>query len=677
MAEINYEFRERMLEVHKPHRRMPFAVCKENQIEITPDWVICLPADPDRVLYNAARDLEDYFTVSMELSLRVQLGGELPAKAILYQYDEALTDGRYRLAVTENRVVLAGGDSRAAAQAGYFLEDLMNLEEGPFLSLQDTVRTPLYTTRMVHSGYGLDQYPDNHMKVIAHTGINALLVFVKGINETPFGYQDFNDLIYRAAGYGLDVYVYSYLKNTVYPEGEEGQAFYDRLYGDLFRSCPGFKGVILVGESCEFPSRDPRTCGRLRLDNMDEQGNKLDPRPLPGWFPCSDYPLLINMIKTAVQKVKPEAELVLWSYNWGKVEEELRLPLIQALPKDVTLQATFEMFEYVEHEGVLDRMADYCLYFEGPGQYFVSEAKEAARQGLKLYSMTNTGGATWDMGTIPYVPAPYQWLRRHKAMHQYHDSCGLCGIMESHHYGIYPSFITDLAKWMFHTPDVDAEALLRRIAVREFSEETADRVLEAWQEFSQGIRRVVTNKFDQYGPYRVGPSFPLLMEKEYVFPSPFWAHHGNNKIVFPLYPYPLATEEDYKRIHHELRYAKEALAHFDRGADLLEEALLHIHPSKQAEARRMAGLGRFMARAVETAIHTKEWHIARTEGNYAALPAIAEAEIANAERTVPLVEYDSRLGYEPSMEYMCDRAHLEWKIAVTQQVLQEEVLPKI
>ena len=208
MTEINYAFRERMLEVHKPHRRMPFAVCKQDQIEITADWVICLPTNPDRVLYNAARDLEDYFAVSMELSLRVQLGGKRPAKVILYQYDNTLTDGRYRLAVTENQVVLAGGDSRAAAQAGYFLEDLMNLEEGPFLTLQDTLRTPLYTTRMVHSGYGLDQYPDNHMKVIAHTGINALLVFVKGLNETPFGYQDFNDLIYRAAGYGLDVYVY-------------------------------------------------------------------------------------------------------------------------------------------------------------------------------------------------------------------------------------------------------------------------------------------------------------------------------------------------------------------------------------------------------------------------------------------------------------------------------------
>ena len=50
--------------------------------------------------------------------------------------------------------------------------------------------------------------------------------------------------------------------------------------------------------------------------------------------------------------------------------------------------------------------------------------------------------------------------------------------------------------------------------------------------------------------------------------------------------------------------------------------------------------------------------------------AIAEDEIGNALRTIPLVEADSRLGYEPSMEYMCDRAHLEWKIRHTKAAAQ-------
>ena len=55
------------------------------------------------------------------------------------------------------------------------------------------------------------------------------------------------------------------------------------------------------------------------------------------------------------------------------------------------------------------------------------------------------------------------------------------------------------------------------------------------------------------------------------------------------------------------------------------------------------------------------------------MAALAEAEIANTEAAIPLVEFDSRLGWEPSMEYMADREHLEWKIEQVRHVLEEEM----
>ncbi|MBQ9769706.1 MAG: hypothetical protein IJW27_05830, partial [Clostridia bacterium] len=204
---------------------------------------------------------------------------------------------------------------------------------------------------------------------------------------------------------------------------------------------------------------------------------------------------------------------MLWSYNWGKQPLEPRLELIRNIPKGITLEVTFEMFERVEREGVSDKIADYALYFEGPGQYFVSEAEEAKKLGIRLYSMTNTAGATWDIGVIPYVPAPGQWMRRYQQIRKYHDECGLVGLMESHHFGAYPSFITDLAKWMYHSPDTPEHEILTAFATRDFSAETAERVLEAWECFSEGIRHTVTNNTDQYGPYRIGPGYPLLFEK--------------------------------------------------------------------------------------------------------------------------------------------------------------------
>lgn len=676
--ERNYQFRQRMSEVHKPNRRMPYATLKKGQIEIDNTWTIYIPTKEDRIIYTAARDLTDYFAVSMGLSLRLQVGGSCPEKTIVYQTDPALTGNCYRLHVTERQVLLAGADSRGAAQAGYYLEDLMNLEEAPYLALQDTLKKPLYETRMTHSGYGLDLFPDQHLSAIAHAGFTAILLFVKGYNHCSSCYQDFNDIIYRAEGYGLDVYVYSYLKNEVYPEGEEGQEFYNRLYGDLFRKCPGFKGVILVGESCEFRSRDERTSRMMRLENKLPNGERIiKDKPNPGWWPCWDYPLLLTMIRNAIHSVKPKAELVLWSYNWGKHPEEPRLELIRNLPEGITLEVTFEMFERIEREGILDKIADYALYFEGPGKYFISEAIQAKKQNLRLYSMTNTAGATWDMGVIPYVPAPGQWLRRHQAMRKYHDECGLIGLMESHHFGVYPSFITDLAKWMYHAPDTPEEEILRRLAIRDFSPETADTVLKAWKEFDEGIRHTVTNNVDQYGPYRIGPGYPLLMEKNYVLPSEPWTKFAGNAICDPLYPYNFEKEGAYPRIEHEMRYAKLAANHYDRGAELLEGIIPQIPESKREDAYRLANLGRFMARCADTTLHTKEWAIARESKDYAAMLTIAKAEIRNAKATLPLVEFDSRLGWEPSMEYMCDKAHIEWKIETTQKVLEEEVKPLI
>ena len=38
------------------------------------------------------------------------------------------------------------------------------------------------------------------------------------------------------------------------------------------------------------------------------------------------------------------------------------------------------------------------------------------------------------------------------------------------------------------------------------------------------------------------------------------------------------------------------------------------------------------------------------------------SERENVLDTIPLVEADSRLGWEPRMDYVCDRSHLEWKL---------------
>lgn len=683
MAEVNFQFRERYQQVHKPDRRMDWATPSAFDVEVDSAWTIRIPSEEDIVLYNAAQDLQDYFSVSM--GVFVPFGRDaICDKCIEYIIDPSLGKNNYRLIVEPDHIRLIGFDAAAAARAGYLLEDLMNLNEAPFVQIQDTTRNVMFAPRMIHSGYDIDVFPDGYLQNLAHYGFTTLLIYVRSLDE----YARFNDIIDRAAQYGLNVYAYSTLFNRVYPEGEEGLKYYDNVYGELFRRCPGFAGIVFVGESAEFPSKDPATTGRLRQDNVGPDGKPIVKGCNPGWWPCNDYHVLIEMIKNVIHKERPDVDVVLWSYNWGFQEEALRLALIDRLPKDISLQATFEMFETVERDGRLAKTVDYALWFEGPGRYFTSEAIRAQENGIRFYAMTNTGGRTWDIGTVPYEPFPYQWLKRYRAMKNAHDEWGLAGIMDSHHYGWAPSFISDFSKWMFDAPETDPDRILRRIAVRDFSEETADTVLEAWRICSDAVADLISTEPDQYGPCRVGPAYPLLLWKRgFVFASPEGQRFGGNKICYPYYNYYIEAPGRLESLFATVKWHTRAGLAFDRGADLLEKVMDRIHPSKRDEALRQINIFRYFAATMRTSVNTKEWYLRRKQLEREDLCDqdkktvaqemldIAAREIENAKKTIPLVQFDSSLGYEPCMGYMCDESHIWDKINATNKAIEEELMP--
>lgn len=694
--ERNYEFRQRLLEVHKPCRRDYARACGEGEMEIADGADIFVPSSSGRVLMRAARDMQDYLAVSMGISARVRSVGDVAsalsgrrgcvAFSAAERAEPDLPDGDaprgYRVDCGENAVV-TGRDEAGAMQGGFYLEDMMNLRRAPFLARGTVSGCPLFSPRMVHSGYGLDSYPDAYLAQVAHAGMDAILVFVKGVDATPYGYLDFNELCFRAAEYGLDVYAYSYLKSGMHPDEPGAAAYYDRVYGSVFKSCPSFRGIVLVGESVEFPSRDERTTGRP-YDAPAPDGLP-DPRPSPGWWPCRDFPQWLGVVKAAVRKYREDADIVFWTYNWGYVEEQYRLELIESLPSDISLLVTFEMFEKLKTGPVTSTCVDYTLMFEGPGAYFLSEAKAAKARGIRLYSMTNTGGLTWDIGVIPYEPAPGQWMRRHRAVLEARERYGLCGLMESHHYGFWPSFVSDLAKWTFRSGSPAPGAVLRLLAERDFGAENADVALEAWNLWSEGIRRYFSTNEDQYGPFRIGPAYPLVLNRGVTVPESPFAMFGN-RIFNTAYGNadsgrcsPLSL-----RLPVEIAGLEEMRRDFDAGADLLDSLAPKLNECLRDDAVRMAGLGRFIANSALTAIHVKRWYRAKlrllsaqTNPELSAaveeMEAIARAEIGNAEATIPLVRRDSRLGWEPSMEYMCDESHLRWKIRQVERVIDREL----
>ncbi len=698
--ERKYEFRRRLEEVHKPNRRDPSIRAGRDELEITEDWRIVVDEAAGPHLLHTAKDLQDYLLVSMNVSVRLTRAkwvaewassGErvivLATKAELPEFGGSLAKARsYRVVAEAERIVVCGYDERGASQGSYYLEDEMNWREAPVWKRGTVEREPLFSPRMTHSGWGLDRYPEAHLNALAHAGIDAIMVFVKDVDETPEGYQDFNYLVDRAELYGLDVYVYSYLTSRLHPDDPDAQAYYESTYGKVFKACPRFKGVILVGESCEFPSKDPNTTGKLRLEWPADQPQT---KPSPGWWPCLDFPQWLTLLSGTIRAHNPDADIVFWTYNWGYAPKEDRLALIRALPENITLQVTFEMFEQIRNEHVTHVCVDYTLSNVGPGEYFRSEAEVARERGIKLYAMSNTGGLTWDFGVIPYEPFPGQWNRRHSALLKAREDWGLSGLMESHHYGWWPSFVSELAKWAYWSPSPTYEEALAMIAKRDFGEEAAPLALEAWNAWSEAIRHYVPTNEDQYGPFRVGPSYPLVFRKPMFskavqMPAAKHAMFGNEIVLTDYEPLEDARQSlGVSRIDVELRSLGRMLDRMEEGNGLLERALALTPENKRVDGMFMLGSGQFIARSLQTTIHVKEWWKLKkqllSEGDTDKATALLEQmeelafrEIANAEATIPLVEADSRLGWEPSMDYMTDVEHLHWKIAQVRSVLDSE-----
>lgn len=678
--------------------------------------MIIVARNAHRLLLDGARDLHDYFMVSMGESVQLRqvddvqtapersivfcLDGDLPAVAV----DPGPTRS-YRICVRSDRIILCGVGDRGAAQAGYFLEDLLNLRGAPFLAARDESRSPVFAPRMTHSGWGLHDFPDAYLNQIAHAGMDSILIFASAPDHVPDGMvnrhpergsrgrpQSFAAIADRCETYGLDVYLYAdfHADKAPHPSDPGAERFYDEVYGRCFQLCPKAKGIILVGESIEFPSHDPLTTGRLRLDPTP--GQLPTTKPSPGWWPCTDFPQWVEQVRDACRRYNPDAEIVFWTYNWGWAPEPERLQLINSLPADITVQVTFEMFESIKHDGVTSRCVDYTASVVGPGSYFSSEAAAAHERGIKLLAMSNTGGLTWDFGSIPYQPIPQQWSKRHQALTQAQRDWGLAGLMENHHFGWWPSIVSDLAKWAYWSPTPHPDEALRAIAVRDFGT-GADQALAGWQAWSDAATDYIPTNADQYGPFRIGPSYPLTLFTRPQLVVAEDAMVGDLIVHIPYEPDPGSASgtggrpdktANAIRISAELASLTRMLSRWREGSALMAEAVTLAPAYRQPQGSAMANLGTFIEHCIQTTIHVKQWWQLRSrllieDDPDAAdelldrLTTLGGRELDNARQAIGNVERDSRLGWEPSMDYLGDADHIRWKIAHLQHALDHEI----
>lgn len=674
-AEQPYAFRAELETVHERGIRDRSIVRAADEFAFTDGAVVSVPSGCD-LLFRAAQDFADYLAISQDVSVRV--ASDEGDAALTLRLEGSLDVRSYEVKVTEKEVDVVAADERAAAQALYHLEDLMSLSRSPFLRHGTERRKAKYSPRMIHSGWGIDTFPENYLRRAAHHGFDAILVFVKEAGRTARGWDDVNAIIRTAKRWGIDTYLYSYVHAPVHPDDPKAPEVFRNSFGAIARDYPEAKGYIFVGESCHFPSKDPRTNGKAWPDKP-EPG---DDRPYPGNYPCSDYPDWLKGVKAAIDRESPGADIVFWTYNFGNKPEDVRLELLRKMPKDVSLLITFEMYEdSVKRNGMRSRVWDYSISDPGPGHYYLSEAVECGRLGLRHYTMANTAGLTWDMGTVPYLPCPFQWKKRWDRLEESRCKRGLVGLMESHHYGWYPSFVTELSKEAFTEGGMDFGEHLLRIATRDFGPENAASAIAAWTGLSEAIADTCPCPQNLAGPYRIGPAFPYnfggarIEYEDVPFPmaSAYLANYCwtnfNYMEDFAKSRFPPVVKSNWEPDQMKLEVA--LLADMVRKADAAADAFAAMVPRldgrRADKARHMSDLARYMARTWTTVSHLRQGALATLAGDGSEVRRIAGDEYANKRAALELVDRDSRLGWEPSMDYMGGCAVIEWSMRLMER----------
>ena len=121
---------------------------------------------------------------------------------------------------------------------------------------------------------------------------------------------------------------------------------------------------------------------------------------------------------------------------------------------------------------------------------------------------------------------------------------------------------------------------------------------------------------------------------------------------------------------------------WDSGLSRLAAAACRIEAKKMRNYELLFALGKFIRNSIRTTLNMKRWWILNTKLQVPSdretmlalldqIEALAQQEIENVKDTFEAVRTDSRIGWEPSMEYVCDEWHLNWKLRQMESMLGE------
>jgi hypothetical protein len=523
---------------------------------------------------EAAADLRD-FLARMGVTCR-----ERGTHALSLVRASGLPPRACKLSLHPEGIAISASDEAGMWAGVAWLEWEMRTRRGPILPKGEVVRQAAWAVQISQGPWGgnysvpdfaPEYLSDDAFRLYAHYGVNSMMIYgdmlcyvqSEVFPELNCAEYERNvamlvDAAERALRYGVRftyVVVGPKLRSTHplfqrYPSArgsgvrspvgahtihclcssdEACLAFYGETFEKLFRAVPELRGLNLIigGESyyhCRMWPRAAVRCERCYAQETEDVVARL-----------------VGVTADAVHRASPEAFVNAWPYNTNAWERPDCLELIARLPEGVGLYNQIDRKQLYQKDGYAKLVWDYSVDYIGPSDELQARAARVKARGMPLFLKTETGIGL-EVFQYPYVPAMQRLADKWQVVRDLEPQ----GVQQSWlFFGMFGSRAEELGLWAAYRPDVERDAFLRAMAVRDFGPEAADAALAAWAAMSEAVGHIPCITLCAYyvGPSFLGPCHPLVPELGATIPDVFYG------TLF----YLQEGEESFSRVRHEVR----------------------------------------------------------------------------------------------------------------------------
>ncbi|MDP7349308.1 MAG: hypothetical protein QF735_13775, partial [Phycisphaeraceae bacterium] len=334
----------------------------------------------------------------------------------------------------------------------------------------------------------------------------------------------------------------------------------------------------------------------------------------------------------------------------------------------------------------------------GPSPRFRELQAHARRSGRKTYAKTETSQAI-EMWNVPRIPVMHRWAQRYTALRD----AQLNGVHTAwRFYGFCAQRTDEIVDYFTWAGRPNMDALLGRMAARDFGPDAAPHVVAAWRKFSDVFAvfpySAGLTGFPYWaGPFKIGPAHPFVWDltRPHNLSGRFsGVNPGEGEGVY---------DEDRLDATIELRYfidmtwtqpfgAQKLMPRLHRMDQLWHDGLDElVKPLKKARGvekkflQSEIDVSQIIGCMFRTARHllafqmlreyvtTRECHLQQLRRSCREAVRILTEEQVNAKIALAAVRRDPSLGYGATYGYGFDAAMIEEKIAHTQHQIDEAI----